>query len=74
MIAFGSAKDIHLLDISCGDIKKFKGHSDLVTSVAFSPNGMHIASASDDRTIKLWEVDSGTVSYTHLTLPTILRV
>ena len=32
------------------------GHSDLVASVAFSPDGKTLASGSKDKTITLWEV------------------
>src|SRR5688572_1288834 len=31
-------------------------HFDAVRSVAFSPNGRHLASGSNDHTIKLWDV------------------
>jgi WD40 repeat protein len=39
--------------------KPFKGHSSDVNSVAFSPDGTTLGSASDDKTIKLWNLVSG---------------
>ncbi|BAY22869.1 WD-40 repeat-containing protein [Calothrix sp. NIES-2100] len=39
------------------ELKTFKGHSDSVTSVSFSPDGQAIASASGDGTIKLWSLE-----------------
>jgi hypothetical protein len=37
-------------------LRNFGGHSSWVNSVAISPDGQTIASASDDNTIKIWGV------------------
>lgn len=37
------------------------GHDHNVSSVAIMPNGDHIVSASRDKTIKMWEVQTGWV-------------
>ncbi|KAJ6630369.1 WD40-repeat-containing domain protein [Mycena sp. CBHHK59/15] len=36
----------------------FEGHTNRLTSVAFSPDGKHIVSGSDDRTVCVWDAES----------------
>ena len=40
-------------------LRTFKGHSNVVNSVAFAPDGRTALSASNDGTVKLWEVATG---------------
>ena len=41
-----------------------EGHTDLVWSVAFRPNGVMLASASWDQTVRLWNVNTGQLLHT----------
>ena len=40
------------------------GHSQAVTSIAFSPDGATLASGSEDKTIEMWKLDAGKRWYT----------
>ena len=41
-----------------------RGHSWYVSSVAFSTDGTKVVSGSNDKTVKIWNVESGDVMYT----------
>ena len=38
-------------------LKTLEGHADTIRSINFSPDGKTLASASDDDTVKLWNLD-----------------
>jgi WD40 repeat protein len=41
------------------ELLSLRGHAKLVSAVAFSPDGKRLASASNDRTIKVWNMATG---------------
>jgi WD40 repeat protein len=57
---FGSSFPIVVLDVSTGaQIQVLHGHTWVVRQLAFSPNGRHLASASNDGTVRVWDVRTG---------------
>ncbi len=58
--ATATSKNIKLWEVATGkELATLNGHTDLVWSLAFSPDGKTLASGSWDNTIKLWDVASG---------------
>jgi WD40 repeat protein len=58
--ASGADGEVLLWDVVSGRLlERLKGHTDQVFDVSFSPNGSRLASASADRTVRLWDVVTG---------------
>lgn len=51
---------VWLYDLESGETLRFlEGHTNVVTNVAFAPDGQTVLSASDDSTLRLWDVATG---------------
>jgi WD40 repeat protein len=57
---------LRLWDTQSGKIlRTFSGHTSAVLSMAFSPDGRHVLSGSDDSTARLWDVETGSLLQTY---------
>ena len=56
--------NVRVWDVATGDdydpLHILQGHTSNVSSVAWSPDGSHLASGSSDETVKVWEVATRT--------------
>jgi WD40 repeat protein len=59
-----------LIQVSTG---RLEGHTDEVKSVAWSPSGERLASASGDKTVMVWDDTSG-MQVTDAPLPLMLNI
>jgi hypothetical protein len=56
----GRAGNVRVWDAHTGqETLTLKGHADMVRSLAFSPDGQRLASASSDGTVKVWDTQTG---------------
>lgn len=58
-IVSGCGDTVRVWDVRTGEIHKLEGHSGPVSGVAFSPNGNLIVSGSSDKTLKIWDAETG---------------
>ncbi len=65
-LASSRQNDIFIWDVESGKlISCMRGHTANITSMCFGPDGKWIISASTDRTVRSWDVESGNIILSH---------
>lgn len=66
LIATGGDKGVYLWDIKSQSlIHTFSGHTSVVNTIAYSPDGKHLASSSWDNTIKIYDIEKKALLHTY---------
>jgi WD40 repeat protein len=50
---------VHLMDFTGKELHRLKGHDSYLSDLAFTADGQFLATASADKTVRLWDVASG---------------
>lgn len=50
---------VEISDMNTDQVRTFEGHEERVNSISWSPDSSRLASASDDNTVRVWDVLSG---------------
>jgi RNA polymerase sigma factor (sigma-70 family) len=60
VIAGAQGKNVTIFDAETGkELRRFSGHSEEVSGLAFAPDGKILASGSTDKTVVLWDIRTG---------------
>jgi WD40 repeat protein len=60
ILASQSSSAVLIWDTNTGLlVQRLEGHTGLINCVVFSPDGIHLVSCSDDKTVRVWDVKSG---------------
>lgn len=64
-LASAHTHDVKLWDVASGKMTAtLRGHTGVITGLAFTPDGKMLVSSSDDRTVRLWSIERQTPQHT----------